>query len=85
MSALVLTHFVDRNDSPMVELRGSFGLDSEPPHIFCAGQIPGQDHLYRHHPIQTHLPRLVDDSHPAAADFLQELVVSKVTNSRSLS
>ena len=38
---------------------------------------PNKQHLHRDHPVQAHLPRLVHDAHPAARDFLQQLVIAE--------
>ena len=41
-------------------------------------EITAQDHLQRDDPIQILLPCLVDDAHPAATEFRQQLVVATV-------
>ena len=40
---------------------------------------PGQKHLHRDDPVQAHLPRSIDDAHPAPRDLLQQFVITKAT------
>lgn len=43
-------------------------------------QLAGQDHLERDGPVETYLPRLVNDTHAATGDFLQQLVVAEIAD-----
>ena len=40
-------------------------------------QLPGPDHLERHHAIELDVPRPIHHVHAAAADLLQQLIVAK--------
>src|SRR4051812_35419260 len=66
----VLAHFVDGNDAWMVQSRSSAGFSAKTPHLSGTSELPAQNHLYRHPPIKSPLPRLVDNPHPAARDLL---------------
>ena len=80
--ALVLAHLVDRHDVGVVEVRRRLGLGVEPLDVTARGEAAGEDHLERDEPVERHLPRLVDDPHPAPGDLLQQLVVAEVADGR---
>jgi len=42
------------------------GLGPEPRHVGRVGQLPGQDHLQRHGPVERHLPGAVHHAHAAS-------------------
>ena len=67
---------VDRHDVRMVETHNRLGLNQESADLRLGGELPGEDHLQRHHPIQADLPRLVNDPHPTAGNLFDEHVVA---------
>ena len=42
------------------------------------GQLPGQNHLHRDRAVQRRLPRLEDDPHSTAGNFLKQFVIAEV-------
>jgi hypothetical protein len=68
---------VDRDDIRVAERRGCFRLDIEPLDVPLVGELPGQDHLDRHNPVQLPLPGLIDDPHSPLGDRRQQFVVAK--------
>ncbi len=77
MLAGKLVHFVDRHDPRMIQPRGRFGFGIEAFDVVRRGELAGQDHLQGHDPVQLDLPRLVDHPHPAAGEFLDQLIVAE--------
>ena len=77
MLASVLADLIDGHDARMIQFCRRLSLGVEPLHVVFAGQLPGQDHLQRHDPVQLHLPGLVNHAHPAAGDLLDQLVVAE--------
>jgi hypothetical protein len=61
----------------MIEPGGGFGFRAKPPDIRGRGQVRPQNHFDGHDPPQADLPGAVNHAHPAAADFLQQLVIPK--------
>jgi len=59
------------------ESGGGLGLALEPFHHLVAGPLAEQEHLDRDDPVELHLPRLVDDPHPAVRQLLEQLVIPK--------
>src|SRR5438445_13085695 len=45
-------------------------------------QLPGENHLERHWPIEAHLPGPIDHAHAAARDFLKKFVIAEITDAR---
>jgi len=54
--------------------RGKFGFSSEPLPVDLGREIAGQNHLERDRPFEIAVTRLVNDTHPASADFSQDHV-----------
>jgi hypothetical protein len=75
--ALVLTNFEDGNDVGMSQTRRRFRFGLETFYQLFGGEGPGTDDLESHQPLQGPLPRLVDGSHTALRDFLQQFVIAK--------
>ena len=71
-----LAHLVDGYDVRVVQVRRRLRFRMEPFDLLLAGQLPGEDHLDRHHPVQAHLPRAVHHSHGTPGEFLQQLVIA---------
>jgi len=55
-------------------LQASDGLGLEASQFRRAGVTTGPDHLQGHRPLQGQVPRLIDDTHAAAAQFSQDFV-----------
>ncbi len=72
--ALVLADFVDLHNIGVPHARRRLRLDAEACPFPRAGQGAVADQFERDQSIQTHLPGLVDDAHPAPAEFFQDLV-----------
>ncbi len=69
-------HVEDRDDMGMIEVCGRLRLGAKSAHLGLGGELPGEDHLQRHHPIEAQLPGLVYHPHPAAGQLLDDLIVA---------
>ena len=78
MLRLVLADLEDRHDAGVVQLSRRLRLLPKPLHRFAGGQLPGQDQLDGDQPVQSPLPRPVDDPHSPAGDLRQQLVVAEL-------
>ena len=58
----------------MLELSDRLRLEPEAIKLFASGVRPGQDHLESDLPVELRLPREVNDTHPAAAQFTDDPV-----------
>ena len=72
--------FVNRDDVRVLQARGGGGFGAEALDEILSRQRPGQEHLHRDDAVQAHLPRSIDDAHPAARDFFQQFVITKATD-----
>src|SRR5258706_14171709 len=72
-----LTDLVDRDNVRMVQIRGRLGLNSKPLNERGRRQFAGQDHFQGHQPVGTTLPCLENNSHSAATDALDDVVISE--------
>src|SRR2546427_348157 len=72
-----LTDFVDRDNVGMVQTGDGLGLDSKPLNEGGRSQFTGQDHFQGHQPVRTTLPRLENNSHSAATDPLDYVVIAE--------
>ena len=79
----VLAHLLNRHDPRVIQIRCRLRFGVEPFHILLARQLTGQDHLQSDDPVQAGLPGAVDHAHRATGNFLQQLVVAEVTDSRA--
>ena len=59
----------------MLQLRDRFGFRLEASELCIAGMRTGEDHLQGHETIELDVPCLVDDTHAAAAEHAEYLVV----------
>gem|GEM_PF-4861092 len=75
-ATLVRADLEDLHDVDMLQPGGRLAFHLKPVKLARAREIPRQDHLQRDVPVQADLPRPVDDSHAAAADLLDQLVVA---------
>jgi hypothetical protein len=72
--SIVFADLEDLNDVGMVELRGSLSFSAEPFSFAGAGVLTRKDHFQGDDPVQVRLPGLVNDSHAAAAQLLDDVV-----------
>ena len=79
LKAVLLAHFVNRNDVGMLQTGSSPGFGAKAALEFVGGKLARQNHLHGDHAIETHLPRPINYTHPAAGDFFQQLIVAEVT------
>ena len=80
MLALVLADLEDRHDPRMVEVGRRLGLGVEALDVGVVGELAGEDHLERDGPVEAHLPGLEDDTHAAAGELADDLVVAEVAD-----
>ena len=80
MLALVLADLIDRHDPRMVEVGRCLGFRVEPPDVGLIGKLTGEDHLESNRPVEAHLPCLEHDTHAAAGDLADDLVVAEVAD-----
>src|SRR5205807_6600624 len=78
--ALVLADFVNGHDIWMLQLSDGLGLGAKALHVRRAGHLPAENRFDRHDPVQPDLAGLVNDSHTAAGDFLQQFVISETAD-----
>src|SRR5262245_24967636 len=78
------THLMDGDDVRVLQVGGRFGFLAEALDVGDAGELTGQDHLYRDRSMKADLPRLVDHAHSTAGDFLEEFVVAEMPEGWSL-
>ncbi len=71
---LVLADFIDLHDIRMPQRRDGFSLLQKTGAVLLVGVAPREDHFQRHDPVQSQLPRLVNNAHAAAAECIQDLV-----------
>jgi hypothetical protein len=72
----VFAGFVNRDNARVLQPRGGFGFCAEAQDLLMAGKLAGQNHFYGDNPIQTNLPRAINDAHSAARNLFQELVIA---------
>ena len=75
--AIPLSHLIDRHNPWVVELGRRLGLATKPTDVGSAGEIPTQQHFDGHGPTEALLGGLVDHPHTAAADLLDQLVLTE--------
>ena len=64
----------------MIEVGGRLGLGVEAFDIGVVGELAGEDHLERDGPVEAHLPGAEDNTHAAAGDLAEDLVVAEVAD-----
>ena len=75
--AFVNAHVMDRDDVGMLEDGGGGGLRTKTLHELLARQRSRQNHLHRHDASEIPLPGLVNDSHAAPRNLVQEIVIAE--------
>src|SRR5436190_10839090 len=76
-AAIMFAYFINGNDMRMIEARARLSFAAKTAGRCFPRQVRSQYHFQRHHAIQAPLPRAINDSHAAARDFIQELVVAE--------
>jgi hypothetical protein len=71
--------FMNGNDMRVMQGARHHCFTAKTQNRICRGVISKEEHLDRDEPLQTLLPRLVNDSHAAAGDFLDYFVVAERT------
>ena len=77
---MVLDEVVDGHDGGMGELADRFHLAPEPPLVLLGRlvvAVGGQDALDRDHAVDLRIARLVDHTHAASAEFLEDFIASE--------
>lgn len=69
---------VDHDDIGMIEGRSSFGFLHETPAPLRVGHTIRRENLQSDEAVQVGVAGLVDDTHSALAEFLEDLVMSKL-------
>jgi hypothetical protein len=77
MKPVTLTHFVDRHNMGMVQIRRRLRFVAKPLHFVCIRQTTGMNHLQGDHPVQASVPGLVNHSHAATTYLMKQFVVGK--------
>ncbi len=78
MDPFVAAHAEDRDDMRVVKLGGRLGLNLEPLALFGIDGGRERKDLEGHAPAERELLGLVDDTHPAASDLTQDVVIAKL-------
>src|SRR5687767_4341755 len=73
--AAMFADLVNRHDVGVVESGDGFSFSAKAGQGDGGSQIASNDHLESHHAIERHLSSAINDSHTAAADLLQYLVI----------
>jgi hypothetical protein len=76
----VLAYFVDGDDVRMLKIGSSFRFRAKTLPCRWSGQLAGENHLQCDGPVEAHLPRFVDDSHPAPGDLFEDLIVAEIAD-----
>jgi hypothetical protein len=77
MLTIKLARFKNGHDAWMIEPRRSLGLVMKAAHFVGVGELAREDHFDGHRAVQPRLTRLIDDTHPAAADFLDQFIIAE--------
>jgi hypothetical protein len=79
-AAEVLSAIVDLQNIGMPDGGDGLGFDLEPGQCAALSAGIAQHQLDRDRAVQSHLPRLVDDTHAAAIDLANELITGKLND-----
>src|SRR5258706_3353404 len=80
--SFVLSHLVDGNNVGMLQAGRRRGFRTEPLNEFGRGILAEEQQLDCDNAAESDLPRLVNYTHAAVGDFLQQLVITEVANLR---
>ncbi len=73
-AALVCANLFDLHDVLMPHPGCGFGFDPKACQLLLASQGAIANHLQGNHPAAAHVPGSINNSHPAAANFVQDVV-----------
>ena len=76
--AVMRADFVDVDDVGMLEPGHRLGLGAKAGQIAFGGEVPGQDHLKGHEPVEPVLAGLVNHTHAATAQDVEDVVARHV-------
>src|SRR2546423_1728931 len=82
--AVALPDVVDLDDVRMLEPAGSRGFPQESQLLVLARERPREHDLERDDPVQVALAGLVDGSHAAPRDLLQDLILAACEEARAV-
>ena len=71
-------NLMNGNDVGMSHASECLNLTVKSQQFVFVGEAPGANHFHCNDSIHADLPRLVNDSHPAACDFLQQFIVTEI-------
>ena len=77
MLAPNFSNLVDRHDVRMLQPRGGFRLELEPPHPLLRIELIRQHQLQRDMPLQRALPRSKHHPHPAPRQLALQLIITQ--------
>ena len=81
MLPLVLANLENRHDTRMIEVGRRLGFDVEAPHIASSSASwPARIILSATVPVEADLSGLEDDTHPAAGELADDLIVAEVAD-----
>ena len=80
--AVALADLIDRHNARMFQAGGRFRLAPKTFQMRLGRPMSERDHLQCDNPVQTFLARAIDNSLTAATNFLQQLVVTELTQDR---
>ena len=78
MLALMHAHFVDGHDVRVLQGRSRRGFSAKAVDGILSREVARQNELHRHDAVEAALPRAIHDTHAAAGDFLQQLVIAEI-------
>jgi hypothetical protein len=76
--AIFFSNCVDRQNTLVVQSCGRFCLSTESRNGAAGIHVSGQDHLQRDNARRQMLARAINNAHPAAGHFLEQLEISEV-------
>ena len=80
MRAFVSAEIIDGNDVRVIHIRRRRCLGVKSMHKITTGCRSANQHFQSNDAVDAELTRFVNDSHAASANFLQQFVVTKVTD-----
>src|ERR1051325_7093401 len=77
MPTLALADIVDRDNIRVLQAGRRLRFGAKTLHEYITGKFSEEQRLDRHDPIQAPLPRPINDPHPTARDFFDQLVITE--------
>ncbi len=78
----MVAHVVDAHNVLVPQARDRHRFPLEPRQLVWMGVVAGEEHLQGHGAVESQVPCLVDDAHPAAAEHRFDLVARDLGESR---